>query len=61
MVRVFQGVGENVFGWDSNRDVPPVDPTPYPSEAAAQRAADDGVLASGHVCDSSCYSWRALG
>jgi hypothetical protein len=60
VIRVYEVVGETLFGSDSNREVVLDDRPLYPSLEAAQEAADDGVIAAGHICDAGCYHWRSL-
>lgn len=58
-IRVYQIVGTTRVVWDANRDMSPPEHQ-YDSQAGAEDAADDSVLASGHVCGAGCSTWREL-
>jgi len=60
VVRVYQVFGTDDDGWDHNREEPPPDRPVYRSRDWAEAAADEARRRAGHVCDDSCYTWRAL-
>jgi hypothetical protein len=60
VVRVFQVVGTDQYGWDTNREQPPQDRPLYASRHVAESAADIAMSTSGHICVEACYPWRVL-
>ena len=60
VIRVFQIVGTDAFGWDVNRSIV-TQYAAYDSQSAAEAGADDALHQSGHACHSGCYAWRQLG
>ena len=59
VVRVFQVIGSGQFGWDTNQDEAER-LSRHATQEDAQREADESIARAGHVCDESCYTWRAL-
>jgi hypothetical protein len=60
VVRVYQIVGTEQYGWDHNREEPPADRPLYDSRREAEEAADDARAVDGHRCGESCYAWRSM-
>jgi hypothetical protein len=52
VVRVYQVIGSERFGWDTNRGE--LSASLHGSQAAAEQAADEAMQRAGHTCDDGC-------